>query len=79
MRLAQHHILVTGGSRGIGAATVAKCVTEGANVTFIDLLPDEGRALARRLGPSRPFRAGDVTKADQIAAAVTQARRNSAP
>ncbi len=70
MRLAHHHILVTGGSRGIGAATVEKCVAEGARVTFIDLLPDEGRALAARLGPATHFAQGDVTKADQIAAAV---------
>ncbi len=71
MRLANHHILVTGGSRGIGAATVEKCAAEGANVTFIDLLPDEGHALATRLGPATHFAQGDVTKADQIAAAVS--------
>lgn len=71
MRLANHHILVTGGSRGIGAATVEKCVAEGASVTFIDLLPDEGMSLAARLGPATHFARGDVTKADQITAAVS--------
>lgn len=79
MRLANHHILVTGGSRGIGAATVEKCVAEGAKVTFIDLLPDEGRALATRLGPATHFAQGDVTKADQIAAAVTEGAARFGP
>ena len=44
-RLENHHIFVTGGSRGIGAATVEKANEEGAKVSFIDLLPDEGAGL----------------------------------
>ena len=70
MRLAHHHILVTGGSRGIGAATVEKAVAEGAKVSIIDLLPQEGAALAARLGTAVHFARGDVTKASDIARAV---------
>ena len=35
-RLEGEHILVTGGSRGIGAAIVEKCLAEGARVSFIE-------------------------------------------
>ena len=37
-RLSGHHVLVTGGSRGIGAATVQKALEEGANVTSFDII-----------------------------------------
>ena len=38
-RLDGEHILVTGGAAGIGAATVQRCLEEGARVTVIDLAP----------------------------------------
>ncbi len=78
-RLAGHHILVTGGSRGIGAATVEKAHAEGARVSFIDLLPDEGRALAGRLGPGAHFAQGDVTSAADIARALAEATGRFGP
>lgn len=67
MRLAGHHILVTGGNRGIGAATVDKALAEGANVSFIDLDPQAGAERVASLGPNAHFGAGDVTKAADIA------------
>ena len=48
-RLVKEHILITGGSRGIGAAIVEKCLFEGANVSFIDLEAEEGRRLLAKL------------------------------
>ena len=44
-RLADGHILVTGGSKGIGAAIVEKCLKEEARVSFIDIDEAGGRAL----------------------------------
>jgi NAD(P)-dependent dehydrogenase (short-subunit alcohol dehydrogenase family) len=79
MRLANHHILVTGGSRGIGAAAVEKCAAEGARVTFIDLLSEEGMALAARLGPATHFVRGDVTRAEEVAAAVAEGAARFGP
>ncbi len=42
--------IVTGGSRGMGAAHVEMLAAEGARVVATDVLGDEGRALADRLG-----------------------------
>ena len=37
MRLKGHHVLVTGGSQGIGAAIVVDAAAEGARVSFFDI------------------------------------------
>lgn len=42
-------VLVTGGSRGLGAAFVKALVAAGAQVAFGDVLAEEGRALAAQL------------------------------
>src|SRR5207237_10814382 len=42
--------LVTGGSRGMGAATVRRLHAEGAAVVVADILDDDGKALADELG-----------------------------
>ncbi len=49
MRLKNKVAIVTGGSRGIGAATVRRFVKEGAKVVIADLLEKEGTALEREL------------------------------
>lgn len=70
LRLENHHIAVTGGSRGIGAAIVEKALAEGARVSFIDLEDELGRRRIAELGaPDRIFFArGDIRRADDIAA-----------
>jgi NAD(P)-dependent dehydrogenase (short-subunit alcohol dehydrogenase family) len=69
-RLDQHHILVTGGAQGIGAATVERAREEGARVTFIDLGAEAGQALASRLGPGVLCVPGDVCAAADLDRAV---------
>ncbi len=68
-RLESGHIVVTGGSRGIGAAIVEKCLAEGASASWIDIDETAGQALVDALGmPERTFFAvGDVRSADDIA------------
>src|SRR5262245_17930706 len=69
-RLEGEHVLVTGGSKGIGAAIVEKCLAEGARVSFIDIDEAAGRALLGALAASRGrllFGGGDVRDARDIA------------
>lgn len=68
-RLDNQHILVTGGSRGIGAAIVEKALAEGARVSIIDIEAEAGAALVGSLaaGDRCHFGAGSVCSADDIA------------
>lgn len=68
-RLQGQHVLVTGGSRGIGAAIVAKSIAEGAVATILDLDAGPGQALADSLnaGDRIHVAAVDVRDAAQIA------------
>lgn len=67
MRLSGHHVLVTGGSRGIGLATVQKALAEGARVTSFDVIAGP------ELGPQALFLNADVTDALSIATATARA------
>jgi NAD(P)-dependent dehydrogenase (short-subunit alcohol dehydrogenase family) len=42
-------VVVTGGASGIGASIVSAFAAQGARVTFLDILAEEGRALALEL------------------------------
>lgn len=61
-RLQGQHILVTGGSRGIGAAIVEKALMEGASVSVIDIDKSAGEAFVSDLaGRDRVhFDGGDI-------------------
>ena len=52
--------IVTGGARGMGAATCRLFVAEGARVVIGDVLDAEGEALARELGDAARFMRLDV-------------------
>ncbi|MEM1288934.1 MAG: glucose 1-dehydrogenase [Pseudomonadota bacterium] len=78
-RLDDQHVLVTGGSRGIGAATVEKAQAEGALVSFVDLLPDEGNALQQRLGAGVFFQECDVCSASELSDACAAAADKFGP
>lgn len=58
-------LLITGGARGIGAATARLMAAQGAQVMITDVIDDEGQALAAELGASILYRRLDVaSKAD---------------
>ena len=70
-RYAGRVAVVTGGARGIGAATAARLADEGAAVAVLDL--DEGQASATASGLQGPGSIGvgcDVTDPDSVDAAV---------
>lgn len=62
--------VVTGAASGIGEATVALFVAEGARVLAADKNAEAGAALAARLGPAVHFMACDVTDCAQLQAAI---------
>ena len=57
--------LITGGSRGIGAATAKLLIENGATVIITDILDDEGRALANEIHAE--YYHLNVTKEDEFA------------
>jgi len=63
--------IVTGGASGLGAATAARLVREGATVTIFDLNADQGEKTAREIGAR--FIAVNVVDDDSVAGAIAQA------
>lgn len=79
MQISGHHFLVTGGSSGLGAATVRRLVAAGAKVTVADLNAQAGEALAAELGAAAHFVATDVTDGPGAQASVEAAVRHFGP
>jgi 3alpha(or 20beta)-hydroxysteroid dehydrogenase len=59
-RLAEKIAIITGGARGMGAATARLFAQEGATVIVADVLEDDGVALTEELGDSARFVRLDV-------------------
>ncbi|WP_408898055.1 glucose 1-dehydrogenase [Nocardioides sp. R1-1] len=78
-RVADRVVIVTGGSRGIGAACVRRLVEEGARVVIADVLEAEGKALADELGERAAYVALDVTSEDGWQQAVAAAEERFGP
>ncbi|MDM7932232.1 glucose 1-dehydrogenase [Tabrizicola sp.] len=75
-RLADKTAIVTGGAVGIGRACVERMAEEGASVAVLDLLEQEGRALAASLaakGHKVAFWAVDVADEAAMKAAIDAA------
>ena len=70
MRFAEAVALVTGGASGLGEGTARAVVAAGGKVGIADLPSSKGAELAAALGDSAAFFPADVTRPDQVAAAV---------
>lgn len=69
--------IVTGGARGMGAATARLFAREGARVVLTDLLDAQGAATAADIGPSALFVHQDVREEPDWAAVIeTTLRRH---
>lgn len=79
MELQGTRIIVAGGARGMGAATVRAYVQAGANVVSMDVNDEDGRAVveaARSQGPGQAsYRHVDVSDADDVRTAFADAVR----
>lgn len=69
-RLSGRAAVVTGGASGIGEATVRRFVAEGARCVLADIQRERGTALAEELGDAVVFTRCDVTREEDVAAAV---------
>lgn len=65
--------LITGGCSGIGLATVERFIAEGACVVIADVQDEKGAMLDLRFPGRAIYRRCDVTREDDIAAAVAAA------
>ncbi|MFK4100329.1 SDR family NAD(P)-dependent oxidoreductase [Streptomyces sp. NPDC019531] len=58
--------VVTGGTGGLGHATVVRLLEDGARVVVADVDADAGRSLAEELGTDVRFRRTDVADPEQV-------------
>src|SRR5690606_4628416 len=65
--------LISGGARGIGAASARALAAEGARVVIGDLLDEEGEAVAKDIGDAARYVHLDVRSPDDWKAAVDTA------
>jgi len=65
--------VITGAASGIGEATARLFVSEGARVVIADLQDERGRRIAEELGGHALFRRADVSREDDVRAAIAAA------
>lgn len=76
--LADRHVLVTGGSSGIGAAIVAAFVRQGARVSYLDV-NEPDRSGAPKGIEGGHFMRCDLTDLDTLEEAISAAVRDQGP
>lgn len=67
-------VVVTGGVSGLGFGAASRMVDGGASVVMLDINEQQGRVAVSELGERSRFLACDVSKAEDVAAAVVGAK-----
>ena len=62
--------LITGGTSGIGEATVELFLKEGARVLFVGRNADKGASMEKALGPSARFFRADISNEQEVKASI---------
>jgi 3-dehydrosphinganine reductase len=78
-RIAGSHVVVTGGSLGIGLATARACADRGARVSIIGRDRDRLVAAQQHLGGQAAVAAADVTDPDGLHAALADLAERQGP
>ena len=73
MRLENKTALITGGASGIGAAATRRFIEEGCRVLICDIQAEAGAAFARSFGDRAAYMVCDVTREENVAAAMDAA------
>jgi NAD(P)-dependent dehydrogenase (short-subunit alcohol dehydrogenase family) len=64
--------LITGGTSGIGEATVELFISEGAKVVIVGRNADKGADMVRKLGANAHFFQADISQDQQVKAAIDE-------
>jgi 3-dehydrosphinganine reductase len=78
-RIAGSHVMVTGGSLGIGLATARACADRGARVSVIGRERHRLAAAQRQLGDDAAVAAADVTDPEALHTAITDLAKLQGP
>ena len=70
MKIAGSTTVVTGGASGLGRATAERLLAGGGRVAILDLPRSPGAEVAAGLGAGAVFTPADVSKADEVSAAL---------
>ncbi|WP_431030172.1 3-hydroxyacyl-CoA dehydrogenase [Lysinibacillus sp. LZ02] len=70
MELNEVVAIVTGGASGLGEATVRKIVDQGGKAVILDVQDERAAALVTQLGDVVTYAKTDVTKEEQVQAAI---------
>ncbi|MFF5994751.1 3-hydroxyacyl-CoA dehydrogenase [Lysinibacillus sp. KU-BSD001] len=70
MELNEVVAIVTGGASGLGEATVRKIVEQGGKAVVLDVQDERAAALVAQLGDAVTYAKTDVTKEEQVQAAI---------
>lgn len=73
MRIQDSIALVTGGSSGLGEATVRNIVKNGGKAAILDLSEERGASLAKELGENAVFYKTNVTSEEDVQNAIHSA------